>query len=216
MKVDEIHIKDVENKLHTCIKKKRERAVFKDGSDYYKIWVPNWTKAEVTKVAIDCGFYDEYTAPVLTTTIFDESGQRGYITKEGKSVSQYGGKNWKGLVEQTTIEQRKEFLVRAIDNSLSAKGTFLDFFPANMVLYDNKISFIDLDSFGSFNFVFEGVREWYEKFELDAWWKPLETSRRDLNISLREYLKECLDIKYEDKIDSENDFLLIKDLLEGI
>ena len=118
MKVDEIHISDIEDKLHTCVKKKRERAVFKDGSDYYKIWVPNWTKAEVTKVAIDCGFYDEYTAPVLTATIFDESGQRGYIAKQGVEVSSYGGKDWRGLIEKTTKKQRKEFLFRVINNSL--------------------------------------------------------------------------------------------------
>lgn len=213
MKVDEVHINDIEDKLHTCVRKKRERAVYKDGSDYYKIWVSNWTKAEVVKVALDCGFYDEHISSVLTATIFDESGQRGYVAKEGESVSQYGGKVWRGLIEQTTRGQRKNFFVRVIDNSLKTKVTFLDFFPANMILYNNEISFIDLDSIGSFSFIFDGKREWYEKFELDAWWKPLETARRDLDISLREYLKECLGIEYDDTINSENDFLKIQDML---
>ena len=83
-----------------------------------------------------------------------------------------------------------------------------------MVLYEDKISFIDLDSFGSFSFVFDGEQECYEKFELDVWWKPLESSRRDLDISLRGYLKKCLGIEYEDKIDSENDFLKIREMLK--
>ena len=84
-----------------------------------------------------------------------------------------------------------------------------------MVLYNDKISFIDLDSIDSFNFVFNGEREWYEKFELDAWWKPLETTRRDLDISLRGYLKNCLGIEYKKEINSENDLYEVENLLKG-
>jgi len=213
MKVNEFYIGDIEDKLHTCVRKKRERAVYKDGSFYYKIWVPEWTKSEVVKVALDCGFYDDFICPVMAGTIYDDTGQRGYILKEGVEIVQHGIKDWRGLVEHTTKKQRLDFLSRVIENSLRVHGTFLDFFPSNLVLFENKISFIDLDSFGSFGFVFDGKKEWYEKFSLDAWWKPLETSRRDLNLSLRGYLKECLDIEYDGVIDSKDDFCTISDIL---
>ena len=66
-----------------------------------------------------------------------------------------------------------------------------------------KLSLIDLESYGSFKFVFNGKKEWYEKFDLNAWWKPLETARRDLDLFYKDYLFQCLDITYKKKINSE-------------
>ena len=133
MKVNEFYIGDIENKLHTCVRKKRERAVYKDGSFYYKIWVPEWTKSEVVKVALDCGFYDDFICPVMAGTIYDDTGQRGYILKEGVEIVQHGIKDWRGLIEHTTKKQRLDFLSRVIENSLRVHENFSyhSFLPSN-------------------------------------------------------------------------------------
>ena len=42
----------------------------------------------------------------------------------------------------------------------------------------------------------------YEKFELDAWWKPFETISRDTDLFYRDYFDKCLGIAVDEKIDS--------------
>ena len=148
--------------------------------------------------------------------IFDEGGQRGYICKKGVPLHGHNGsKEWSLFRRLTTEDQRLVFIRRVLENSLKCSGIFSDMFPGNLVLCDDRISFIDFDSFRSFNFIFNGKREWYETFELDAWWKPIETARRDLDITLREYLKKCLNIDYVDNIKSKKNLYEIKNILKN-
>ena len=209
MRVNSIHINQINIDNMVCVKKKRERAVYTDEDHYYKIWVPNWTQGDITKAALDLGFYDESISNSLISLVFDESGQRGYICKKGTELWDCDVKDWDCFINLTTEDQRFEFISKTLENSLKCSGIFSDFFPGNLVLCDNKISFIDFDSFRSFNFIFNGEREWYEKFDLDAWWNPLSTARRDLNISLNSYFSECLNLNIDDNIVSQKDLELL-------
>ena len=211
-----IHYNEIKNKIKAshCIKQKRERAVYTDGNFYYKVWVPNWQKGDITKAGVDNGFYDTSTTPALESLIYDESGQRGYIMKVGNTLCRSGDSmDWSGLVDNISLEMRKDFILNILNKSLVTKGIHLDLSASNVVMIDNKLSLIDLESFGSFGFVFDAKKEWYEKFELDAWYKPLETAQRDLDKFYKAYLIQCLNISYLNKIDSENSVREIIDLI---
>ena len=135
--------------------------------------------------------------------------------EKGKNLCDDGShRNWSTVVSNTTKEYRKEFFLYLLKKSLSVKGLHLDFAASNVILHNNKLSLIDLESYGSFGFVFDGKKEWYEKFELDAWYKPLETSRRDLDLFYKDYLSQCLDITYKKKINSEDRLKEIIKLIE--
>lgn len=196
-------IKPIINSYH-CIKEKRERSVYTDGKYFYKIWVSGWTQGDITKAAVDNGFYDTYTSPALKSLIYDESGQRGYIMEKGKNLCDDGShRNWSSVINNTTKKYRKQFFLYLLEKSIDTKGLHLDFAASNVILYNEKLSLIDLESYGSFKFVFNGKTEWYENFDLNAWWKPLETARRDLDLFYKDYLFQCLDITYKKKINSE-------------
>lgn len=203
--IDNVSLEQLTGVLENCIcvRNKRERSVFTDGQYFYKIWVPDWSYGDCTKAAIDSGYYNKITAPALLATISDASGQRGYIMDSGTRLDKYGGKDWTELIEKTTKKQRKDFILELLKRSLESKGIHADFAASNVILYKGNLSLIDLESFTSFSFIFNGIKEWYEKFPLDAWWKPLETSRRDLNLFYKDYLSSCLGIQYNNEINSE-------------
>ena len=79
---------------------------------------------------------------------------------------------------------------------------YTDLYPTNVVKLGEKLSLIDYDSFNSFSFLFDKKRAWYEKFDLDAWWKPHETAVRDTNKYYSEYFEKCLGTKLDFEIDS--------------
>ena len=84
-----------------------------------------------------------------------------------------------------------------------AKGVYADLCPSNIIFTnDNKISLIDLESFSSFKLIFEKSKEDYEKFSLDATWKPAETARRDFNEFYKSYIEQCLGIQLDYNLDS--------------
>lgn len=199
MNINNIHINEISNDLSNAkvIKKKRERAVYQVGDLYVKIWVPNWTQGDITKYCVDSGYYDEGNASSLTSLVYDESGQRGYITKSGKSV----GSSWEQFVKSTNEKDRKVFMESILKNSFKSRGIYTDLFPTNFVMCE-KLSLIDFDSFNSFSFIFNKERQPYEKFELDVWWKPHETAVRDTNKYYSAYFEKCLGTKLDFKIDS--------------
>mgnify|MGYP003118117709 CR=1 FL=1 len=199
MNINSIHIDEISNDLKNAkiIKKKRERAVYQADDLYIKIWVPNWTQGDITKYCVDSGYYDEENASSLISLIYDKSGQRGYVTKAGKSV----GSSWSQFVEATGAEDRKVFMKSILKNSFKSRGIYTDLFPTNFVMC-KRLSLIDFDSFNSFSFIFNEERQPYEKFELDVWWKPHETAVRDTNKYYSEYFEKCLGTKLDFKIDS--------------
>lgn len=212
--IKEINLADVDFTDATTVRQKRERAVFKNGDLYYKVWVPNWTQGDIAKHASDSGFYDDNIASALTAFLVDESGQRGYVCKSGKAFAPTGNKDWGLFLKLTSPEDRKRFMEQLLTNALASEGIFVDLVPNNMILCEDKISLIDFDSYSSFSFVFSGEREWYEKFDLDAWWNPLKTAQRDLDAFYRNYFSTCLGIKLEEKIVSIEIVKKMLDLLK--
>tara|TARA_R110000824_G_scaffold272169_3_gene460678 strand:+ start:10 stop:678 length:669 start_codon:yes stop_codon:yes gene_type:complete len=205
MKVETYSLNDIEKKISNAhvIKKKRERCVYYYDGNYYKLWVPNWTQGDITKYALDCGFYCEENASALTGLIYDDTGQRGYITKEGTECAvQMGDRAWEKFIKATTLVQRLNFMSCLLEKSLKVKGMYVDLVPTNLVFVDGEVSLIDLDSFNSFEFIFDGKRQWYEKFELDAWWKPFETASRDVDLFYKKYFSSCLGIEIKETINS--------------
>ena len=176
------------------------------------MWDQNWGESETTDYAIKVGFYDEETAGSLQFSIFDDSGPRGYACNAGIQVHAEGNSNWSRLIETTSIKDRFNFIFRVIKNSLFSGGIHTDLAPANIIIYDNKISFIDLESFRSFALIFDKKLAPYEKFSLDAWWKPHEQAKRGLDL-YRVYLKNCLDIEYNKKIESIENIIDIYNIL---
>tara|TARA_A100001515_G_scaffold127136_2_gene112743 strand:- start:1281 stop:1928 length:648 start_codon:yes stop_codon:yes gene_type:complete len=204
MEVKEVQIQSVAHDINnaTVVKSKRERFVCKNKNFHYKVWVQNWTQGDILKFALQNGYYNADNASALVNLLIDETGQRGYITKNGLALG--NSKSWEHFCKNTHVEQRKKFILSLLDNSLVAKGIFVDLVPSNVILCDGKISLIDLDSFNSFNLVFRGKKEDYEKFDLGAWWKPFETANRDTDAFYRSYVSQCLGIDVDFKINSED------------
>lgn len=202
--IDNISIDEITSLINngSLIKKKRERFVVKNNDKFYKIWVKNWTQGNITKNAIDTGYYNNINSSALDSLIYDNSGQRGYITKSGICLD---NKGWKYLNNQTTFDQRKIFMLSLLENSFISKGIYVDLSPSNIVLLNNSISLIDLDSFKSFSLIFENKTQWYETFDIDAWWKPHETAIRDLNKYYTDYFKICLDKQIDFNFKCVND-----------
>jgi len=211
--INEINIDQIINDKNTIVlRKKRERMVFKNHGLVYKIWVQNWTQGDIAKYAFDSGYYDEINCPALECFFYDESGQRGYIMKEGKPL----GSNWIEFCKLTSIDQRYNLMYTLLDNSKKAQGIYTDFYPTNMVMYKDKICLIDLDSFNSFSFIFKKKKMKYEKFDLDAWWKPHETITRDLSKFYCEYFEICLGKPLDFKIDNIESIDKMKKVLSSV
>ena len=211
MNIKHIHIKQLSSFFDsaTVVKKKRERTVYHYEDLYIKVWVPNWTQGDITKYCVDSGYYDESNASALQSLIYDESGQRGYITNAGQSV----GSSWKQFSEKTNVEDRKEFMKSILANAILTNGIYSDLFPTNFV-FSNRLSLIDFDSFSSFTFLFDKKKQPYEKFDLNAWWKPHETAVRDVNKFYRAYF-ETLGLKLDFSIDSVDDVQRMISLLDS-
>jgi len=192
------------------VKKKRERAVYYLPKKrlFFKTWVKNWTQSEITNYGVETGFYNQKNANSLCAVLFDESGPRGYVQHAGESAVAKGksDKCWEYFVTKTTLDQRKKFIHNILENSIRVKGTYTDLAPSNVIFYQDRINLIDFESFRSFDLIFNSKRADFEKFELDAWWKPVETAKRDANKYIKEYFEKCLDIKFDFNMNSEVNF----------
>ena len=221
MKINKIHLDELSDNFNSYELVKSNEVginntkVYTDNNLYYKIWPSDWGKSNVVKVAVGNGFYDSYTAPVLESLIYDDDGQRGYITKKGKSLLGRKGSDWSKVVENTTIQHRKDFMMYLLEKSLDTRGIHVDLCPNNLVLYNDKLSLIDLDSYTSFSFVFDGETKWFENFNIKDFRKdPLEIVRYDLDLLYNDYLQGCLDIKYGRKINSEQRLIELMNFIE--
>jgi hypothetical protein len=221
LNVENIHydelFKKIEGEQVIIVKKKRERSVLylKKLNLFLKLWVPNWTQGEITKHALESGYYNEDNTGALCSLVYDDSGQRGYLQYPGESAVEQGAsdKCWKKFIRKTSKKQRLDFITNLFSNGIKSGGTFADFAPSNIIFYNKKISLIDLESYRSFSLIFEGKKQHYEKFDLTAWWKPYETAKRDVNKFYKEYLDKCLNITFDFDIDSLDNFKKIHDIL---
>ena len=216
--IGKVHYNDVVPVIQSgqVIKKKRERAIFyAPGNIFIKIWVPNWTQGDITKFALDQGYYHQNNVTSLTALIFDETGERGYIQNGGETAEiSPGDKSWEKFNDNVPIEQRYQFILDLFDCGLRVGGTYSDLAPSNIIFYQNKVNLIDLESFRSFDLIFERKCQPYEKFDLEAWWKPHETAKRDTDKFYRAYLTECLDINLDFSIDSVDNFQKARQIIK--
>ena len=128
-----------------------------------------------------------------------------------------GYKYWDYIVENTNILQRKDFILKILNNSMSSKLFFIDLCPTNLVLYNDDISLIDLDGCCSFSLLFYGNALKHEKFKKDySGRRFLDIFRNNVNLFYRDYLRECLDIKYDRNINSEHKIDEIISLVDKI
>lgn len=203
-------LNSISNENVLTVKKKRERAVYflPDRNIFFKIWVPNWTQGSITNFCINSEFYDEKNIASVLQLIEDDTGPRGYTQLAGVSAAEPGksDKSWKMFVSMTTLDQRKKFIKSFFKNSLRVGGTYTDLAPCNLIFFNNDINFIDLESFRSFDLIYDNKRKEYENFDLDAWWKPHETAKRDVNKYLKSYLLECIGLELKFDIDSRENF----------
>lgn len=200
------------------VKKKREREVYFSPSQnlYYKIWVKNWSQAKIVKFCIDSGFYDKENLGSFVSLIVDnENLQRGYVQKKGQVFLGTSKDDiWKDFIDKTDESQRAVFLIDALERSVNIQGVYVDLHPSNLILFEEKINFIDLDSFRSYDLVFNSKKAEYEKgIDLDAWWKPRESALTNLKESYGYFMKECLGLTEDIVLDEEIKFVAALNLL---
>ena len=151
------------------VKKKRERAVYfvPDMKIFYKVWVRDWTQSEITSFGVASGFYNEENASSLISLLYDDSGPRGYVQHAGESAVGRGksDKCWDYFVSKTSRNQRLLFMKNILSSSILARGTYTDLAPCNIIFYNDKINFIDFESFRSFSLLFESKKEKYGPFK---------------------------------------------------
>jgi len=220
--IEEINLADIDFTTAETVKQRKARSVFRIGNLYYKVWVPNWSQGDITKHAIDSGFYNEVLAGALTSLLVDESGQRGYVCKAGKSL-QAGpwhphhslSKFWNAFCKNVDLSARARFMYELLDRAIRSGGMYTDLAPQNMILIDNKISLIDLESYSSFSFLFDKERQPYEKFSLDAKWKPHKSFTGAVDKYYKQYFKACLNIDIaKQKINSIGMVKELRDMLK--
>lgn len=214
-----VHISEISDLISsgTVVKKKRERAVVFNNGLFYKVWVPNWTQSKIVEYALNHGFYNEENLESLESLIHDESGPRGYIQRAGLSVDDGSStKSWKTAIKNIDKKSLIKFIKNIMSLSIDIDGTYTDFSPSNVIIFNSKLNLIDLESFRSFDLVFDRKKQSFENFDLDAWWKPHETAKRDVDKYFRAYLSECLSLNLDFKIDSREAFVRAYELVDGL
>ena len=105
-------------------------------------------------------------------------------------------------------------MLKLLNRSLYCKGTHVDLCPSNLILYNDEISLIDLNSYNPFDFIFRKKPASYEDFRETTKEDLFEYASYNIDLFYRDYLEFCLDIKYDKKIDSEQSLKDIKNLVK--
>lgn len=128
-----------------------ERFYYIDDNYFYKIWSKkyishllyiygdkyityNFQKKEHYIASIDCGLINPETCPAFVDIILDKDGVcRGYILKKGE-------------VLKSNEEIDAQFIDTVFKYTLMSGYAFTDFVYHNIVIIENKLSLIDLDT----------------------------------------------------------------------
>jgi hypothetical protein len=197
-----ININELSDKLvpSNLIHQKRERAVYKSGNEYYKIWVRAWEHSKAVRHALNIGFYDEALTSGLTALIVDDDLDVGYAMKAGKLIGK-SSDNWQVLIKNTTGQQRFDFIQTVFNRAVKHKCILDDMAPSNVILLDGNISLIDLESVQSYSWLFNGKPEEWEAQNRNLNKIP-HPYWRDVSKYLLSYLKECVGLTYKHDIDN--------------
>tara|TARA_Y100001963_G_C6660422_1_gene390164 strand:+ start:47 stop:709 length:663 start_codon:yes stop_codon:yes gene_type:complete len=214
--MNSIHYNSIKDKLiyKNFIHQKNFVTLHKYEDYYYKTWSFDWSRSNITKQALNDGFYGQIGRDDLCSNLFclihDDNGDRGYISKQGKSFKK--DTNFEQLNAFVNKKDRKDFLLTLLKNSLKTKMIYVDLTISNLVIYNNKINLIDLDSVCSFNFLFNNKKEHYENYlESEKY-----IGRRDLLKQLcnyNQYLYE-LGLVLDEEITSERQIKLMIKIIE--
>ena len=209
----EIEIKKVlESKNLIIHHQKRERMVMYDDLHYYKIWVPNWEHSQVLRNAFEIGFYDKNTTPAFSKIITENGLDRGYIMYRG-TVAGNSNDNWNKLINQTSHEQRLSFIKNLFQKAVNTNCIPSDMSPSNIILYNGKISLIDLEGFQSFEWLFHGKPQQWEAQNRNLKKAP-NPFWRDMSKNILSFLDQCVGLKYNKKLDRLENIIEINNKLE--
>lgn len=210
--IQEIEFNQIQDRLvdENLFQEKIGRSVYKLDSTYVKIWESDSIVADSTQAGIESGYYDENTCSCFAKLVKNDGKNVGYILHEGKRCIISKPKDWNYFKQITTFEQRFDFFYSYICNSINSNGCNIDLWPCNLVLYNDKISLIDIDSYRSFEYIFHGKNAYFEKFI-----KNRNYLERYLNKCIPSYLENCLDIELVRPISNIDDIVEIKKMLES-
>ena len=213
MKLEEVQCSTIDFNNKILHHKKRTRAVLKDDKYHYKLWEYGWEHSKVTRDCIKIGYYDEKIIPAFVAMIVDGNTDVGYIMKSGKVMGASRG-SWHELIKHTDRDQRLFFLHEVLQRSLKHARIISDMVPSNIIVYDNKISCIDLEGVESFSWMFSGVPEKHEaqNRNLNKVSKPYWKIMSDYT---KLYLNECLGLNYDKEIDSPQKLSEVAKLVEA-
>ena len=117
MIIKKIHYKDVEDKLNNCKLIQVDNnlgghgesnggSLYTDDKYYYKTWNHDWDRADIVEKAFNDKFYNYNIVSAFEALIYDDKGNRGYITKNGEGLSMGDNfHNFTKLLSQNTREQ---------------------------------------------------------------------------------------------------------------
>lgn len=193
---------------------KRERAGYYDEQYFYKVWVPNWEHAKVSRHVFEVGYYNLEIVPAFRCFLTHEGLDRGYIMHLGQVI---GGSadNWDRLVNNTTKEQRIKFIKTIFERAVVHESIVSDMAPSNVILYDGKISLIDLEAHASFDWLFKQQPKSWEAQSRNMNKVP-SPLWRDMSKYLLSYLDQCVGIKYDKKLDCVDNLAEVNDILRGL
>jgi hypothetical protein len=242
MDIKRIHYKDIENKLKECklirvdadlgwIGEGNGGLLYTDSEYYYKIWNSSWEDSDIVERAFNDGFYDYSIVSVFVSHIYDDDGNRGYITRSGKRMFPLkDGKSYLFMKSDnnnkfdtftiynsnTTREQRKQFMLSILNNAIESEHIHFDLTPRNIVLDDNKISLIDLNSYLSLNYIFteqlpnsKTLQSVEEELQVKYW----QLRYKHFNTIYKQYLVQCLNVNYNEEINSKQSLIEIRKLI---
>jgi len=249
-----IHYKNIENTLKKCklvridadlgwIGEGNGGLLYTDNEYYYKIWDSSWENNDVVERAFNDGFYDDNLVSVFHALIYDDGGNRGYITTAGKRLFPFkDGKSYLFMNSDnknefdtftiynsnTTREQRRQFMLDILNNALESEHIYFDLTPRNIVLNKDKLSLIDLDSYLSLDYIFtiqfldlNDDSPYYKTEENtdeckheEMLVKGWEIKYKHFNTIYKQYLTQCLNINYNKEINSKQSLIEIRELIE--
>ncbi len=249
-----IHYKDIEKRLKQSkvirvdadlgwIGEGNGGLLYTDSEYYYKIWDASWDKSNIVEKAFNDGLYDMNIVSVFDSLVYDDEGTRGYITTAGKRMFPLkDGKSYLFMNSDnnnefdsftiynsnTTREQRRQFILDILNNTIDSETIYFDLTPRNILLNDNKLSLIDLDGVVTFDYMFtvqfldlDNDNPYYkidtdtdeckqEEMKIKAW----QVIYKHFNTIYKQYLIQCLNINYDKEINSKQSLIEIRELIE--
>lgn len=146
--------------VHNITQGTRSRKIFKDPATnlYFKIWCKDYILAPDFINAVKAGYFDKI-ARIKALLIDDDGYCCGYVTPEGQTIFSTDivleENNKKALrfanASEQTFATYNAFYNKLIKAAAETKFVFIDLTPSNIILLDNTLYLIDLESVRKIN-----------------------------------------------------------------